>query len=131
MATVEIAPVDSGHTGYGAELRQPRLALAGQVANEYAAAAVFVDYTSRKSLNTLRAQQSDLTTFAEFLMDAGAVNANFDAALLQEQPHVWRGVTWGLVDAFVKWMLNQGYAIGTINRKLSTTKVYAKLATKA
>ena len=101
MATVEIAPVDSGHTGYGAELSQPRLALAGQVANEYAAAAVFVDYTSRKSLNTLRAQQSDLTTFAEFLMDAGAVNANFDAALLQEQPHVWRGVTWGLVDAFV------------------------------
>ncbi|MCB9160015.1 MAG: tyrosine-type recombinase/integrase [Caldilineaceae bacterium] len=131
MATVEIAPVDSGPMACGAELSQPRLALAGQVANDYAAAAVFLDYTSRKALNTLRAQQSDLATFAQFLVEAGAVNANFDPASLQEQPAVWRGVTWGLVDAYVKWMLNQGYAIGTVNRKLSTVKVYAKLATKA
>ena len=79
----------------------------------------------------MRAQQSDLATFAQFLVEAGAVNANFDPVSLQEQPAVWRGVTWGLVDAYVKWMLNQGYAIGTVNRKLSTVKVYAKLATKA
>lgn len=114
-----------------AELIQPKLALAGQAANEYAAAAVFVDYTSRKSLNTLRAQQSDLATFADFLRDAGAVTRNFDAALLVQHPFAWSGVTWGLVDAFVKWMLNQGFSIGTVNRKLSTIKVYAKLAAKA
>jgi hypothetical protein len=35
------------------------------------------------------------------------------------------------VEGFVKWMLAQGFAVGTINRRLCTVKVYAKLATKA
>jgi hypothetical protein len=36
-----------------------------------------------------------------------------------------------LVAAFVQWQLSQGYAIGSINVRLSTIKTYAKLASQA
>ena len=101
----------------------------GQVANLYAASSIFVDYTSRKSINTLRAHQYDLQTFCNYLYELGAQAT--DAPTLQENETAWRGVTWGLVEGFVKWMLQQGYAIGTANRKLSTVKNYAKLANQA
>lgn len=50
---------------------------------------------------------------------------------LQTAPEAWRGVTWGLVDGFVRHLLRQGYAVESVNRKLSTLKCYAKLAGKA
>lgn len=43
----------------------------------------------------------------------------------------WAGVTWGLVQAFKAWQLQQGYAIGSINGRLSTVRTYAELAAKA
>ncbi len=43
----------------------------------------------------------------------------------------WRGLTWGLLEAFRNWMVAEGDAIGSINVRLSTVKTYAKLATKA
>lgn len=104
------------------------IAVAGQVANGYAAADAFLDYTSRKADNTLKAQRADLATFAEFLCTATAGADCPDAATLQIEPAAWAGVTWGLVQAFLKWMLAQGHAIGTANRKLSTVRVYCKLA---
>jgi hypothetical protein len=35
------------------------------------------------------------------------------------------------VAGFVQWMLQQGYATGSVNVRLSTIKTYAKLASKA
>jgi integrase len=49
----------------------------------------------------------------------------------QHQPEAWQGVTWGLVEGFVKWLLNQGYSVSSVNNRLSAVKVYARLATKA
>lgn len=43
----------------------------------------------------------------------------------------WQDITFGLIEAFKRWQLEQGYAIASINAHLSTVKVYAKLATKA
>ena len=99
-------------------------------ADQAAAAHVFIDYRSRKAANTITAQDGDLTTFAEFINGIRKMTA-CDAAGLAVNPACWQGLTWGIVEAFVKWMLNQGYAVGTVNRKLSTVKTYAKLATKA
>ncbi len=107
------------------------LEILGQVANRYASSALFDDYLNRKAINTLRAQLADLDTLAEYLRALGLAEHDLDGSLLQHSPAAWRGVTWGLVDGFVRWMLQQGYAIGTVNRKLSTVKVYAKLAAKA
>lgn len=49
----------------------------------------------------------------------------------QHTPAAWQGVTWGLVEGFVKWLLHQGYSVASVNNRLSAVKVYARLATKA
>ena len=55
----------------------------------------------------------------------------YGAHYCQHSPHAWQGVTWGLVEGFVKWLLNQGYSVATVNNRLSAVKVYARLAAKA
>ena len=114
-------------------VRRPRqrilpdtLEQAGQSANVAAARHRFVDYRSRRAEETVRRQDADLTLFAEFLYTAG-VQAND----LSHDPQAWQGVTWGLVEAFVKWMLNEGYAVTSVNVRLSTIKTYARLAFQA
>lgn len=101
---------------------------AGQVANQVAGNHVFADYLSRKSSNTLRAHRADLDTFCAFLADAGVHCEGGE--VLQTDPTAWAGVTWGLVQSFVKWCLSQGVSIATVNRRLSTVKAYAALAAK-
>ncbi len=105
--------------------------LAGQVANGYAAAATFADYRSRKAANTLDAQRSDLDTWAAFLCTATDGADCPTSEDLATKPEAWRGVTWGLVSAFVQWMLREGYAMSTIGRKLATVKKYCRLAVQA
>ena len=50
---------------------------------------------------------------------------------LQNEPSAWCGVTWGLIRDFVRWLLKQGYSVSTVNNRLTTVKIYAKLATEA
>lgn len=107
------------------------LATAGALANEYARRDVFDDYLRRKAANTLRAQRADLAAWAEYLCAATSGAHCPDAEALQRRPEAWSGVTWGLVAGFVRWLLAAGYAIGTINRRLVTVKVYCKLAAQA
>lgn len=111
----ELTPQDSTN-----ELAQV-IAQAGKQANAAAAASVFNEYRARRADNTLRRQSVTLRQFGEYLP------ADPDLST----PQGWRGVTWGLVDGFIKTLLMDGYAIGTINVKLSTLKTYAKLAAKA
>jgi integrase len=101
---------------------------AGRAANFAAAQGVFADYVSRRAENTLRRQKADLRLFADFLNDAG-VPASADA--LQSDPDAWNGMTWGIVEGFKRWMLSVGYAVGSVNVRLSTVKTYAGLAFKA
>lgn len=55
----------------------------------------------------------------------------YEAHYCQQSPYAWQGITWGLVEGFVKWLLNQGYSISSVNNRLSAIKVYARLAAKA
>jgi site-specific recombinase XerD len=103
---------------------------AGAVADRYAAQQTFNDYQQRKAKNTLRAQYSDLATFAEYLCAAGVTDCP-TADELQNYPEAWTGVTFGLAAGFVRWMMANGLALTSLNRKLSTVKVYASLAAKA
>ena len=79
------------------------LAQAGQAANESAARHRFADYRMRRAEQTVRRQQADLALFAGFLDSLGV-----HPGALAEDPEAWRGITWGLVEAFVKWQLQQG-----------------------
>ena len=104
------------------------LGAAGAAANQAAAQGTFVDYRQRKSARTLKAHDQDLARFVAFLSDVGV---RADAIALATLPHAWEGVTWGLVRGFALWQLQQGYSVASLNRAVSTVKVYAKLATHA
>jgi integrase len=99
--------------------------LAGQAASKQAARASFADYRDRKAANTVRRQDADLALFAQYLQEAGLDVGNFAT-----DPAAWRGVTWGLVEGFVKWQLLKGYSVDSLNVRLSTVKTYAQLALK-
>jgi integrase len=110
------------------------LRAAGAAANAAGAHHVFTSYRMRKAANTLRRQDADLRAFAAFLNQVlekipGGLEIPADA--LREAPLYWRGVTWGLVEAFVQSRLRGGYAASTVNFQLSTLKVYAGLAAQA
>jgi len=102
------------------------MAIAGKQANVHAARAVFTDYRTRKAKNTTRRQDADLALFAQYLQEIGLSAGNFG-----EDPKAWQGITRGLVEGFVKWQLLKGYAVESVNVRLSTIKTYAKLALRA
>lgn len=49
----------------------------------------------------------------------------------ETDPEAWRGITWGLLEGFVRWQLQADYAVGSVNVRLATVKGYARLAMKA
>ena len=109
-----------------------RQIVVGAAADQFARAGVFADYQARRAPNTLRRQRADLATFAAYLT---AVKF-YDAADGQDEqlysdPAAWAHITYGVIVAFREWMLQQGYAVGTINLKLSTVRQYAQVAFQA
>jgi integrase len=112
------------------QIRPPQpaaLATAGQIANYHAARHAFDNYAQRMAPNTLIAQRSDLDTWDQYLRSAGTASP----ADFMTQPEAWQGVTFGLVSGFVRWLLAEGYALASLNRKLSTIKTYCGLASEA
>ncbi len=101
-------------------------ATVGQAANQAAAAGAFYDYRLTLAPNTLRRHRSALELFGEYLGEKGLRPGH-----LHDDPSAWRGITWGLVDGYYKWLLLQGYSVGSANVNLSTIKTYARLAIKA
>lgn len=98
----------------------------GKIANQAAARHRIEEYRSRRAAQTLRRQDTDLALFSHFLGILGMKQG--DLAL---DPHTWQEITWGLVEAFIKWQLQEGYAIQSVNVRLSTVKTYARLVFQA
>jgi len=133
----------------------------GDEADRAASAHLFDDYRLRRSVSTITTQRAALQLWATYLAQIGAVGTLLDdaemwalregirpfeeyaeeynvplpvvcaAAYCQHEPDAWRGVSWGLVDGFVKWLLGQGYSIASVNNRLAAVRVYVKLAAKA
>lgn len=102
-----------------------QLAAASQAASQAIAGSVFNDYRARIADATQRRQQADVQLFCKFLEAVGLA-----APDLWNEPQAWSGIGWGLVEAFREWQLGQGYAIGSINVRLTSIRVYYKLAAK-
>lgn len=98
----------------------------GQLANTVAARSVLEDYQARKSQQTLRRQAADIALFTRFLASAGVLVEDLATDLAG-----WSLVTWGLVETFNRWQLQEGYSIGSINTHLATVKTYCGLAARA
>jgi integrase len=105
------------------------LQIAGQVANQAAGRSMFDRYKQEKSENTLKRHARDLELFAEYLLDIGIPLV--EGGHFQDSPVPWRGITWGVVEGFLQWLLREGYAISSVNARLSTVKVYSQMAVKA
>lgn len=104
------------------------LVAAGRAADAAAAVNLFTDYRERKSAATRRAHDAALDLFARYLGDAKVV---VDPGEMATSPGAWSGVTWGLVAGFVRWQSREGYAVSSINARLSHVKAYARLAHQA
>ncbi len=105
------------------------LETAGKIANRIAGQNIFHRYLKEKSANTIKRHARDLELFAEYLIEAHIPLE--DGADFQTNPSAWRGVTWGIVEGFVQWLLHEGYAISSVNSRLSTVRTYAQMAVKA
>ena len=99
---------------------------AGQAANKAAAHRSFARHLEGKATNTERRKRADLDLFETFLQ-----TVNIPARGMFDTPQAWQGVTWGIVESFKAWQLLEGYAIASINGRLSTVRTYAELATQA
>lgn len=98
---------------------------AGAVADAYAAQNQFQIYHETLAATTQRCQRCELEAFACYLAEAGVQRS---AAQLYTDVDAWRGMTAGLLQGFVRWQVNAGVAVGTINLRLSTIKRYCALA---
>ncbi len=113
---------------------QNQMAQASAAADRIAREQSFALYQEGKRANTLRRHRADLGCFMRYL-DAAGVPMTTTCRLLGthmiEEPFLWRYVTVGLVLGFRKWQLATGYAIESVNARLSTVKTYAGLASRA
>ncbi|MBX5448453.1 tyrosine-type recombinase/integrase [Thermogemmatispora sp.] len=109
------------------------------IADLYAQHEVFARYHRRQAHNTRIRQLWDLKAFATFCLEAGAratgVSLQTDVATLTQalflEASTWRFVSAGLIQLFLSWMERRGYAIDTMNVRLSTLKRYCRLAADA
>lgn len=101
---------------------------AGRVADAVAAQTIFARALATLSPNTRRARAADLATLDAYLTSA-AVDTT--GCAWGSDPACWADVTYGLVSGFVQWLLQQGQAIASVNRKLSTVRSFCGLAAQA
>ncbi|MCP4423465.1 MAG: site-specific integrase, partial [Chloroflexi bacterium] len=128
----QLVPQDDGRSQSPNSLQSVKpspLEIAGQIANRAAGQNIFQRYLSEKSVNTIKRQARDLELFAEYLIDAHIPLQH--GADFQNDPAAWRGVTWGIVEGFSRWLLHEGYAVSSVNARLSTVRIYAQMAVKA
>lgn len=98
----------------------------GQAASKAAGESWFADFRARKAENTIKRHNYELESFRVFLESVGLTTGD-----LAREPGAWRGITWGLVAGFRTWLLIEGYAVSSVNNRLATVRVYARLAAMA
>jgi integrase len=107
---------------------QQHIALVAKTADAHAAAASMAEYRQQRADNTIARQNADLDAFAVFL---SRLKIDRTAEELATRAGAWRGITFGVVKAFVGHQLQLGFAVRTVNGRLSTVKVYAELAAQS
>ncbi len=101
------------------------LALAGQAADHASRTDTFAEYHTEQTDNTRAAQLDALKCFSTYLAAAGIQRQAED---LYQDAEAWRGMSAGLLKGFRQWLLEQGFAIGTLNHRLSIIRQYCRLA---
>jgi integrase len=100
----------------------------GALADRHAEQRSFTAYQETRAENTRARQAADIKLFCMYLAE---VSLKKEPEKLLSDPLEWKGITWGIVGGFRGWQLLKGYAIGSINVRISTIKKYCELATAA
>ncbi|HKV57220.1 MAG TPA: hypothetical protein VJO32_03030, partial [Ktedonobacteraceae bacterium] len=87
---------------------------AGHAANTAFRHDVFSDYRATCRPNTLQRHDYDLRAFSTFLNSFG-IRRSIQA--LRSNPAAWRGMTYGILVAFRRWLEEKGEAVGTIKAR--------------
>jgi hypothetical protein len=138
-ATPGVAPSNPSQDDEGIEVllpapTAPPFALApyehsvGQHANTAAAAHLLLDYISGLSVASRRQLGIILKKWCAFLVVVGIERT---PEQLRGDPSAWGFVSWGLVQAYVKALLNEGYATSSINQHLAMLRALIYLAHQA
>ncbi len=101
------------------------LALGGLAADHASRTDTFAEYHAEQTDNTRAAQRDAFKCFSTYLAAAGIQRRAED---LYQDAEAWRGISAGLLKGFRKWLLEQGFAIGTLNHRLSIIRQYCRLA---
>jgi integrase len=101
------------------------LSSAGHAANAAFHHDFFADYRATCRPNTLRRHDYDLRSFSTFLTSFG-IRRPTEA--LASNPASWRGMTYGILAAFRRWLEEKGEAVGTIKARVATIHQYCRLA---
>src|SRR6266568_1407323 len=104
------------------------LARAGLAADHASQTDAFADYHAEQTDNTRAAQKDALKCFSTYL---AAASIKRQASDLYQDAEAWRGMSAGLLKGFRTWLLEEGYAIGTLNQRLATLRQYCRLAHEA
>ncbi|MEL6524098.1 MAG: tyrosine-type recombinase/integrase [Chloroflexota bacterium] len=106
-----------------------RLEAFAQVADRVTSDNRFAKYRDELTINTTRAHDYDLSVFADYLQRGALISITGDT--LASDPQAWASITYGIVETFTEWLISQGYALSTVNRRLATVRKYADLSFKA
>ena len=119
----------------GAEEAPTWIVEAARVANEKAREGILERYLETCSDQTIRRHKAAIALFEHYLEEARKrVEANLTLRPMQnlfDDLAQWASISFGLVEGFREWMKTQGYAIGTINVRLDSVKMFCTLAMQA
>lgn len=108
---------------------------AARVANEKAREGILERYLETCSDQTIRRHKAAIALFEHYLEEARKrVEANLTLRPMRnlfDDLAQWASISFGLVEGFREWMKTQGYAIGTINVRLDSVKMFCTLAMQA
>lgn len=103
-----------------------------EVAAQYARDEAYELHWLALAENTRISHENDMRTFVSFLVKSTHLDELTDidehAQAMMTGPERWQGIGYGMVAAYRRWLLAQGYSHGTVAHKLSAVRVYAKLA---
>jgi integrase len=125
LSIVQEIPITTGEIvpRYGDDL-----ARAGLAADHASQTDAFAQYHAEQTDNTRAAQKDALKCFSTYL---AAASIKRQASDLYQDAEAWRGMSAGLLKGFRTWLLEEGYAIGTLNQRLATLRQYCRLAHEA
>ena len=93
---------------------------------------IFQNYRQNLSKNTINSQKRSLNIFQDYLGDIGFAKSNDkqfdDIKEILTEPSGWRIISREIIEKFVEWLLNRGFAISSINLIITHIRKYAKLA---